>query len=151
MTYHRETPTASTPTQQRHTEPIYAATVEKTIPKIPTPKVRNKIITREITPVRIDTTERIKKYLESKTMAWIPNQRMHLRQTTRTSERAQLIYDKETDTYLNYRQLLKHPKYKETWSKSAANEFGRLTQGLKDGRVKGTNTMKFIKKRTSTN
>jgi hypothetical protein len=27
-----------------------------------------------------------------------------------------------------------------------ANEFGRLAQGLKDGRVKGTNTIKFIHK-----
>ncbi len=32
------------------------------------------------------------------------------------------------------------------WETSAANEFGRLTQGLKDGRVKGTNTIFFIKK-----
>ncbi len=30
------------------------------------------------------------------------------------------------------------------WAKFAANEFGRLAQGLKDGRVKGTNTIKFI-------
>ncbi len=32
------------------------------------------------------------------------------------------------------------------WAKSAANECGRLAQGLKDGRVKGTNTIKFIRK-----
>jgi hypothetical protein len=32
------------------------------------------------------------------------------------------------------------------WERSAANEFGWLTQGLKDGRVKGTNTIFFIKK-----
>jgi hypothetical protein len=32
------------------------------------------------------------------------------------------------------------------WAKSAANEFGRLAQGLKDGRVKGTDTIKFIHK-----
>jgi hypothetical protein len=30
--------------------------------------------------------------------------------------------------------------------KSAANEFGRLAQGLKDGRVKGTNTIFFNRK-----
>jgi hypothetical protein len=79
-------------------------------------------------------------------MARIPHRSTHTRRTTRNSERAQLIHDTETDTYLNYRQLLKHPKYKETWAKSAANEFGRLTQGLKDGRVKGTNTIKYIRK-----
>jgi hypothetical protein len=57
-----------------------------------------------------------------------------------------LIHDEETNTYLNYQQLLRHPKYKDTWSKSSANEFGRLTNGLKDRRVKGTNTMHFIRK-----
>jgi hypothetical protein len=48
--------------------------------------------------------------------------------------------------YLNYRQLLHHPKYKNAWAKSAANKFGCLMQGLKDGRVKGTDTIKFIHK-----
>jgi hypothetical protein len=52
----------------------------------------------------------------------------------------------ETNTYLNYRQLLRHPKYKDAWAKSAANKFGHLMQGLKDGRVKGTDTIKFIHK-----
>ena len=36
-------------------------------------------------------------------------------------------------------------KYNETWSKSAANEFGRLAQGV-GGRYKGTNTIFFIHK-----
>jgi hypothetical protein len=37
---------------------------------------------------------------------------------------------------------MQHPKYKEVWSKSAANEFGRLTNGLADG----TKTIRFIRK-----
>ena len=41
---------------------------------------------------------------------------------------------------------MRSPKHKVIWSKSSANEFGRLAQGLKDGRVKGTNTIKFIRK-----
>jgi hypothetical protein len=61
-------------------------------------------------------------------MAHIPQRNTHLRWTTRTSERAQLIHDEETNTYLNYRQLLQHQKYSEIWSKSLANEFGRLTK-----------------------
>ena len=61
-------------------------------------------------------------------------------------ERAQTIHDKETNTYLNYRQLLRHPNYTKAWNISAANEFGRLAQGLKDGRVKGTDTIRFIQK-----
>jgi hypothetical protein len=32
------------------------------------------------------------------------------------------------------------------WEKSASNELGRLCQGLSDRRVKGTNTLFFIKK-----
>ncbi len=68
---------------------------------------------------------------------------MQLRQDQR--ERAQLIHDKESGEYLKYRQLMRDPKYKETWSKSAANEFGRLTQGV-GGRYKGTNTIFFIHK-----
>ena len=47
---------------------------------------------------------------------------------------------------MKYRQLIRHPKYKEIWSKSSANEFGRLANGLKDGRVKPTNTIRFIRK-----
>eukprot|EP00804_Cyclotella_cryptica_P000392 CCRYP_008696-RA/>CCRYP_008696-RA protein AED:0.37 eAED:0.37 QI:0/0/0/1/0/0/5/0/407 len=46
---------------------------------------------------------------------------------------------------LEYRQLLRHPKFKEAWNISAANEFGRLAQGIK-GRVKATDTIKFIPK-----
>jgi hypothetical protein len=55
-------------------------------------------------------------------------------------EQAQLIHDKETGEYLKYRQLIRDPKYKEKWLQSAANEFGRLAQGV-GGRFKGTNTI----------
>ena len=46
---------------------------------------------------------------------------------------------------LNYKDLLKHPKLGPDWQISGANEFGRLAQGVGD-RVKGTNTIKFIRK-----
>jgi hypothetical protein len=46
---------------------------------------------------------------------------------------------------LNYRQLLTHPAYHTDWTLSSANEFGRLANGF-GGRVKGTNTIKFIRK-----
>jgi hypothetical protein len=36
-------------------------------------------------------------------------------------------------------------KHKTIWSKSAAHEFGHLAQGVR-GRVKGTDTIQFIKK-----
>ena len=58
-------------------------------------------------------------------------------------ERIQLICNKETGEYLNYRQLLRDPKHKTIWNTSSANEFGRLAQGV-GGRVNPTNTIFFI-------
>jgi hypothetical protein len=55
-----------------------------------------------------------------------------------------LVLDPETGQILEYRQLLRHPKFKEAWNISAANEFGWLAQGIK-GRVKATDTIKFIR------
>eukprot|EP00804_Cyclotella_cryptica_P002577 CCRYP_010410-RA/>CCRYP_010410-RA protein AED:0.12 eAED:0.12 QI:0/0/0/0.5/0/0/2/0/1280 len=60
-------------------------------------------------------------------------------------EAALPVLDPETGQLLEYRQLLRHPKFKEAWNISAANEFGRLAQGIK-GRVKATDTIKFIRK-----
>ena len=51
--------------------------------------------------------------------------------------------DKDTGQLLNYQQLIRNPRYKKEWNISAANEFGQLAQGM-GGRVKGTNTIKFI-------
>jgi hypothetical protein len=49
----------------------------------------------------------------------------------------------KTGQYLNYRQLIRDPKHKETWTTSAANKFGRCAQEV-GGRVRGTNTIFFI-------
>eukprot|EP00956_Cyclotella_meneghiniana_P007050 scaffold9575_cov44-Cyclotella_meneghiniana.AAC.1 len=56
------------------------------------------------------------------------------RQIVNCIERAFPVLDPETGQLLEYRQLLRHPKYKDAWNISAANEFGRLAQGIK-GRV----------------
>lgn len=58
---------------------------------------------------------------------------------------ANAVIDMETGKLLEYSQLLKHPKFAKDWNISAANAFRRLTQGIK-GRVKATNTIKFIHK-----
>ena len=55
------------------------------------------------------------------------------------------VMDKTTGKMLNYRQLIKDPKYHQAWSLSAANEFGRLVDGVGNC-IKGTNTIKFITK-----
>jgi hypothetical protein len=44
---------------------------------------------------------------------------------------AATVLDHETGESLEYRQLYKHPKYKQLWSSSYAKELGRLCQGFK--------------------
>jgi hypothetical protein len=60
-------------------------------------------------------------------------------------EYAAPVLDVNTGKLLEYRALLKHPKFREAWSISASNEFGHLAQGV-GGRVKGTDTIIFIRK-----
>ena len=55
------------------------------------------------------------------------------------------VVDEDTGESLAYEQLINHPKLGERWNTSAANEFGRLAQGI-GGRVEGTDTIKFIPK-----
>jgi hypothetical protein len=55
------------------------------------------------------------------------------------------VMDKDTGKILQYRQLLRHPQLKQAWTKSSANEFGRLAKGV-GGRIKNpTETIRFIK------
>ncbi len=49
-----------------------------------------------------------------------------------------------TGVPMEYKQLIKDPETKAIWNTSAANKFGRLAQGC-GGRVKGTDTINFIK------
>ena len=58
---------------------------------------------------------------------------------------AMAVTDPDTGAQMEYRDLIKHPKMRDTWIHSCANEFGRLAQGIK-GRVDSTSTIFFIKK-----
>ena len=58
---------------------------------------------------------------------------------------ANAVLDEETGDMLEYRHLIKLPKYKQDWGVSFGNEVGRLAQGM-PCRVPGTNTMFFIHK-----
>jgi hypothetical protein len=60
-------------------------------------------------------------------------------------QQALAVMKKDTGWLLNYRQLIRNPKYKKAWKLSAANEFGCLAQGVGNC-IKGTNTIKFIHK-----
>jgi hypothetical protein len=62
------------------------------------------------------------------------------------SKTAQAIFDKESGQMLKYRKLITHPKYREAWTQSSANEFGRLAQGV-GSQIEGTNTIFFVQKK----
>jgi len=53
------------------------------------------------------------------------------------------VLNGETGELLEYRHLIKRPKFKDEWGYSFGNEIGRLAQGM-PGRNKGTNTLFFI-------
>ena len=72
-------------------------------------------------------------------------QAMAIMERNTVSESLHAIFDEASGKVLKYRQLLNHPDYKEVWSKSSANEFGRLAQGV-GTRIKGTDTIFFISK-----
>jgi len=111
-------PRVTGPTERTRPELMHKVTIDKAIPNAPTPRVEKS----KSNPKRNNNRERIRNYIASKTMgARIPTHNSYLRRSTRTAERAQTIYDEETSTYLKYRQLMQHPKYKEVLSKSSAN------------------------------
>jgi hypothetical protein len=58
---------------------------------------------------------------------------------------ANAVIDPITGKSLEYRELITNPATKVIWTRSSANKFGRLTQDV-GGRIKGTNTMKFIQR-----
>ena len=60
------------------------------------------------------------------------------------SEFAGAVIDEETGKQMEYRDLIKKPELFSLWTRSLANELGRLTQGIRD--IVGTNTMFFIPK-----
>jgi hypothetical protein len=80
----------------------------------------------------------ILEYQGGKADAFIPDQQEYKYQ-------ACAVINEEIGKSMEYRDLLKDPKHRETWSRAAANEHGRLFNGVgknADGtqRVKGTNT-----------
>ena len=58
---------------------------------------------------------------------------------------AAAVLDGATGELMEYRHLIKHPKYKQPWKYSFGNEIGRLAQGMPE-RNNGTDTIQFINK-----
>ena len=57
-------------------------------------------------------------------------------------EFAGAIIDEATGNSLEFRHLIKLEKYRAIWTKSFANELGRLAQGIRN--IPGTDTIDFI-------
>lgn len=72
-------------------------------------------------------------------------QHFHLPEYHTTMHYSNAVIDKETGKALKYHDLIKHPKYKAIWTKSAANEIRNLAKGVR-GQYKGTNTIQFVPK-----
>jgi hypothetical protein len=133
-----------TPTPTVHEETRTVPTDTMTQKTTPTPRVMRK--SRQIPPTTAQSKIRNKIREAASSRARLPYRtHMQLRQQEQR-ECVQLIRDGDTGEYLNYRQLMRSPKHHIIWNKSLANKFGRLAQGLPDGRVTGTNTIFFIHK-----
>jgi hypothetical protein len=83
-------------------------------------------------------------YMGGKEDAFIPDKQEY-------KYRADAVINEETGKPMEYKDLLKDPKYREDWSRAAANEFGCLFNGVgknADGtqRIVGTNTCHWIRR-----
>jgi hypothetical protein len=95
------------------------------------------------------------KYIDKSIAAGVRSRRLQSQTTVnesiakqvarRRQEAANAVLDQDTGQLLEYCRLLKHPRFKDVWNKSATDEFGRLAQGI-GGRIKGTDTIQFIHK-----
>ncbi len=113
----------------------------------PAPRVQNEMKTEKTMDKNNANREQLRQntWLVVTQQAKIPQYPQMQLQMQEQTERAQLIHNKETGANLNYHQLIRNPKHKETWSWSAANELRHLAQGV-GGWNKGTNTIFFIHK-----
>jgi hypothetical protein len=57
---------------------------------------------------------------------------------------AMVVMDADTGKLLNYCQLMQRTKYRDAWSLSSANKFGRLANGVGGRITNPTNTIQFI-------
>ena len=106
-----------TPRVQNTSKTIAKATIDKPIPA----KAR-----QEPTATQVKLRNKIKEARDIRSRLALRTH-MELRPQVQR-ERIQLIRDDETGEYLNYRQLMRHPKHKKIWNTSSANEFGSFSR-----------------------
>ena len=122
-------------------------TRSKTAPVAANTRTANKRVSRIPTPTpsyRNGTTSSTSRNKKGTANAAVNMQRRRRKRKTFNRRMTRLenevhealaVMDKETGKMLNYRQLIRHAKYKEVWTKSSANEFGRFANGV-GGRIK---------------
>jgi hypothetical protein len=123
-------PELQAPPQARPTIPVASRTRSKHIPTAPGLGEAIALRTRSQTIAEAEAEARDAKAKVNLVML------ANAAQATRTNSAinafiAAAVPDHETGESLEYRQLIKHPKYKEVWSSSYAKELGRLCQGYK--------------------
>jgi hypothetical protein len=62
---------------------------------------------------------------------------------------ANSVINEDTGASLEYRHIIQDDSIFPVWNKAAANEFGRLAQGI-GGRIEGSNTIFFIPRQAVT-
>ncbi len=131
----------ATPTPRVQSTPptLTKATINK-----PLQQKTSNIARKNLTPTQTKLRDKINDARNVRSRLALRTHMQLCPQEQRQRERIQLIRDKETGEYLNYRQLMRHPKHRAIWNISLANKFGRLAQGV-GGRVIPTNTIFFIK------
>ena len=80
-------PRVMEPTERKQPEPMHKVRIDKAIPNAQTPRVEKPKSNLKSN----DNREQIRNYLATKSRARIPQRNMHLRQSTQTTEQAQLI------------------------------------------------------------
>ena len=107
-------------------------------------------IIMEIAPLKINTAPRYTRgltqanqYLQIKEWAWEENFAGAVLNDKEKYFSGSVI-NEDTSNSLEYRALIKHPKYQDIWHRSYANELGRISQSFWD--IKDTDNIRFIKK-----
>ena len=112
-----------------------------------TPRVTTAVIDKPLnTGPAGNTRSRRRTLLRQAIEAQVARRSNREQQIQQVSEVINLAILDEAGKVMTYRRLRKNADTRKIWSTSAANEFGRLAQGI-GGRIKGTNTIYFINKR----
>ena len=95
-------------------------------------------------------TKAFRSVTEEAMLACIDIAQLHLAPQALASRRFPLeminaVLNEDTGELMEYRALMRHPRYRTLYAQSYAKELGRLAQGI-PGVVKGTNTIFFINK-----